>query len=73
MDALVLRDPVYMPLLLQAQTCPWVHFCGSEGRVWALDNNCIGLLSKHRATVGKLHVLTEMGLSNYFRWPQSII
>lgn len=52
MQAAVLHDPGYMLLLLQAQTCPRVHFRGSEGRVLASDNNCIGLLSKHRATVG---------------------
>lgn len=51
-EAPILHDPMHMPLLLWAQTCPRVHFCGCEGRVWALDNNCIDLLSKHRATVG---------------------
>lgn len=51
-EAWNLHDPMHMLLLLWVQTCPRVHFCGSEGRVWALDNNCIDLLSKHRATVG---------------------
>lgn len=52
-EAPIRHDPIHMLLfLLWAQTCPRVHFCGSEGRVWALDNNCIDLLSKHRATVG---------------------